>query len=286
MRLQSSAILCITMLLAAVGTAQTPGDPSELELPRSSDPGKTPFVQTVLHDEWRMWSSPFRKGNYDTQTVKKYIIPFSIIAASLIATDRRIAGQLPNTEDQRVWSGRVSQLGASYTLAGASGAMYVIGKMTGNKRARETGWLGLEAIAHTQLVVFGMKQITNRERPMQNEGRGGFWHGGDSFPSGHAATSFAMASVFAYEYSDHVAVPIIAYTVASAISASRLSARRHWMSDIFVGGSTGFLLGRYVYKTHHNPALPGSPVNRTNRVSRWVPNFGIGSRGATAVWNL
>jgi membrane-associated phospholipid phosphatase len=161
----------------------------------------------------------------------------------------------------------------------------LIGKATKNKRAREAGWLGLEAIAHTQLVIFGMKQATNRQRPIRNEGAG-FWKGGDSFPSGHAGTSFALATVFAYEYSDHIAVPIIAYTAASIISASRLSARRHWMSDIFVGGSTGFLLGRYIYRSQHNPALPGSRVPNGYRTGKWMPNLGIGSRGATATWNL
>ena len=75
-----------------------------------------------------MWTSPFRKGNYDTHTINKYIIPFSIIAASLIATDRKIADQLPNTEDQTVWSGRISQIGAAYTLAGAFGRDIPCGK--------------------------------------------------------------------------------------------------------------------------------------------------------------
>jgi membrane-associated phospholipid phosphatase len=97
---------------------------------------------------------------------------------------------------------------------------------------------------------------------MNRQGKAGFWHGGDSFPSGHAATSFAVASVFSYEYREHLAVPIVAYSLASAVSASRLSAQRHWISDITVGASMGFLIGRYIYKRHHNPDLPGSKVTR------------------------
>ena len=286
MGLRSSKLLCLTMTLVFVAGAQTPGDTDQLDLPRSSDPGKRPFLRTFIDDEWTMWSSPFRRKSYDSKTLTKYIVPFSIIAAGLIATDRRISDQLPNTTDQTVWSGRVSQFGAAYTLAAGSGAVYLLGKITKDKHAREAGWLGLEAIAHTQLVVFGMKQAANRQRPMTNEGRGGFWQGGDSFPSGHSATAFAVAAVFAYEYSDHVAVPILAYSAASLVSASRLSARRHWMSDIFVGGSTGFLLGRYVYRRHHDPSLPGSPVNGGTRMSKWVPQFSIGSRGVSAAWSL
>jgi membrane-associated phospholipid phosphatase len=158
---------------------------------------------------------------------------------------------------------------------------FLIGKVTKNGHAQEAGLLALEALAHTQVVVFGIKQLTNRTRPPETSENRGFWRGGDSFPSGHAASSFAVASVFAYEYREHIAVPITAYALASAISASRLSARRHWLSDIFVGGSTGFLLGRYVYRRHHDPNLPGSPVMRT----RLVPDVGISHDAVVLAWH-
>jgi membrane-associated phospholipid phosphatase len=263
---------------------EAPQNERELDLPRSSDPGKEPFLRNFVIEEWRMWSSPFRGSNYDTGAVKKYVIPFAAIATALVLTDDNTAAILPNTEDQKVWSGRVSQIGASYTLAGISAATYALGKMRGDKHMRETGWLGLEAIAHTQLIVFGMKQITNRRRPVLDDARSGFWNGGDSFPSGHAATSFAVASVLGYEYRDHIAVPITAYTVAAVVSASRLSARRHWLSDLFVGGSTGFLVGRHIYKRHHNPDLPGSPVD-TPRATGLVPDVGFGPRGPALTWS-
>ncbi len=88
-----------------------------------------------------------------------------------------------------------------------------------------------------------------------------------------------------YEYRDHIAVPITAYTVATLVSLSRVSARRHWGSDIFVGGATGFLIGRYIYRKHHNRDLPGSPVNRS-RLDRLTPDIGFGMKGATASWSF
>ena len=260
-------------------TAQPAVDQSSYEV------GPRPFVRNFLHDEWKIWSSPFRTSSYDTHTMKKYVIPFTIISAALIASDRKTADILPNTKDQTKWSGRVSQLGAGYSLAGAAGAVYLFGQFTDNKHARETGWLSLEALAHTQLVVFGMKQITNRRRPEKDDSPRGFWNGGDAFPSGHAASSFAVASVFAYEYRDHIAVPITAYSLAGLISASRVSARKHWVSDIFVGGSVGFLIGRYIYKTHHDPTLPGSPTGRGLR-SKLTPEIGYGPYGPSLSWHL
>jgi len=248
-----------------------------------SNPKPPTFIQSFSQDEWRMWTSPFRRSTYGSKTVRKYGIPFLLISAAAIATDPWTGDLLPNTTEQTKWSGRVSQLGAAYTLAGISGATYLLGRVKGNEHFKETGFLGLQAIAHTQIFVFALKQATNRERPATHEKHPTFWRGGNSFPSGHAATSFAVATVFAYEYRHHIAVPITAYTLATAVAASRLSAQRHWVSDIFVGSSMGFLIGRYVYKNHHNPDLPGSPVSRASRL---IPEFGVSSRGIVCIWNL
>src|SRR3954469_4865187 len=168
-------------------------------------------LKGFVHEEYRIWTSPFRLSSYDAHAVKKYVIPFALISAGLIASDKSTADALPNTNDQTKWSGRVSQIGAAYTLAGFSGGFFLVGKLTKNRHAQETGLLALEALAHAQVVVFGLKQITNRARPLENRENRGFWRGGDSFPSGHAASSFAVASVFAYEYREHIAVPITAY---------------------------------------------------------------------------
>ncbi len=239
--------------------------------------------KTFLRDERRIWTSPFRRATYNSHSIQKYVIPFTIIAGALIASDRKTAALLPNTTDQAVWSGRVSQLGSGYTLAGFSGATYLIGQLVGDSHAREAGLLGLEALGHTQIAVFAIKQIANRERPLDHDGRGGFWEGGNSFPSGHAASSFAVATVFAYEYREHLAIPIAAYSLATVISASRLSARRHWVSDIFVGGSAGFLIGRFTYRRNHDSTLPGSKVGRSGR---WIPHVALGGARLALTWHL
>jgi membrane-associated phospholipid phosphatase len=243
---------------------------------------KKTFFRSLAHDEYRIWTAPFRRGNYDSHSMKKYGLPFLLISAGAIASDRKTSEWLPNTLDQEIWSGRVSQIGAAYTLAGFAGTTYLIGAARDDRHSKETGLLALQAIAHTQLVVLVLKEITQRERPIVDKRRVGFWKGGDSFPSGHAASSFAVAAVFAYEYRDHIAVPITAYSIASIVSASRMSARRHWVSDIFVGGSLGFMIGRFTYKRHHDPILPGSPVERRSSLS---PEVGVGSRGIALSWH-
>jgi membrane-associated phospholipid phosphatase len=268
--------LAIFVLSVGIGFGQTPSTP-----PAAA--AELPMARQFLRDEWRIWSSPLKRKSYASHTVAKYVIPFTLISAALIATDNRTSDVLPNTKDQAHWSAHVSQLGAAYSLGGVSGGAFLLGKVTGNRRAEESGWLAMHAIAHTQLVVFAAKQITNRRRPPNRGTRSGFWDGGDSFPSGHSASSFAVATVFAYEYRDHIAVPIVAYTLASAVAASRMSAQRHWVSDIFVGSSTGFLLGRFVYRQHHDNGLPGSPVNRTSKL---MPKVGLGAKTFALDWTL
>jgi hypothetical protein len=155
------------------------------------------------------------------------------------------------------------------------------GKLAGDNHAKETGLLALEALGHAQVFVFAMKQVSNRQRPYQNDGTGSFWKGGNSFPSGHAASSFAVATIFAREYRDHIAVPIVAYSLATAISISRIGAQRHWMSDIFVGGSMGFLIGRYTYRQNHDRSLPGAKVSG---IGKLMPQVGLGPAGPALSW--
>ena len=287
--------LCIVVLV--IYLSRIPAVSAQESSPQDSPPSqsvqntdtnpnlpKEAFLRTFAHDEYSLWTSPFRFGNYDSHTMRKYGLPFLLISGALIATDHKTADHLPNTEDQTVWSGRISQMGAAYSLAGFSGATYLIGKITDNNHAKETGILSLEALGHAQLLALGIKAITQRERPLDANPSGtGFWKGGDSFPSGHATSSFAVASVFAYEYREHIAVPITAYSLASLISVSRLGARKHWASDIFVGGSLGFLIGRYVYKHHHDPSLPGSPGYRTARL---MPDFTFSHRRLGLYWSF
>jgi len=265
-------------------TAEPPNEPSVASTPDSEEPA---VVKTFLKDEVHIWMSPFRGSSYSSRAFPKYVIPFTLITGALIATDHRTSELLPNTRDQDIWSRRVSQVGAPYTLAGMAVTMYLVGRATGNSKARETGFLGAEAIAHSQIVTLVLKTATQRERPLdfQAHGSGGlaFGNGGNSFPSGHASGSFALATVFAYEYGrEHRWVPYTSYGLASLVAASRLSAQQHWVSDLFVGSTVGFLIGRYVYKAHHDPRIDGEVPTRAERLT---PTFGITAHEASVAWN-
>ena len=134
--------------------------------------------------------------------------------------------------------------------------VYFLGLATHNEHLAETGRLGAEAVADASLVVEALKLATNRERPNEGNGLGGFWPHGTrsyeidgSFPSGHAAASFALARVVASEYPSKP-VQVAACAFALGISASRVTARQHFPSDVLVGGTFGYLIGGYVVRHH------------------------------------
>jgi membrane-associated phospholipid phosphatase len=64
--------------------------------------------------------------------------------------------------------------------------------------------------------------------------------------------TWALASIIAHEYSSSRVVPIAAYGLATAVSASRFAAQKHFASDVVVGAAMGWFIGDYVYRKRHN----------------------------------
>jgi membrane-associated phospholipid phosphatase len=244
---------------------------------------KTLVVNTVK-DQKAMWTSPFHMQRSDA----KWWIGFSVATAALIATDRTTGRELPNTKDQARFSNDFTQLGETYVLYPAMGAVYLTGVLTDNPKAKETGALGAEAITDALIISSVIKVVTGRERPNLPNGNANWGNFGNySFPSGHSIMGFAAASVIAHEYHKHKAVPIIAYTLASAVSLARFSGRDHWLSDIVAGGAMGYFIGAYVYHKHADEEIHHAPLShlRPDRVGPYV-NGKTASVGVGVSWNI
>jgi undecaprenyl-diphosphatase len=70
-------------------------------------------------------------------------------------------------------------------------------------------------------------------------------HLGYSFPSNHAANSFAAATVLA---SFHPALAVPAFLVAALVAYSRVYVGVHFPFDVLAGGLLGFLMGWLVVR--------------------------------------
>lgn len=209
------------------------------------------FFRNIVRDQRAIWTSPLHLQKDD----EKWLAPLGLSTAALIATDRRTADALDNNSTRLNVSHAMSDLGSGYGAGGIAGAFYLIGRTTNNARARETGLLGAEALIDSGIVAAVLKRATQRPRPRAGKERGDFFDGGLSFPSGHSIAAWSLATVVASEYRGNRLVEISAYGLAAAVSVSRYTGRNHFLSDVLVGSAIGYGIGRYVYRTHHDPAL-------------------------------
>jgi membrane-associated phospholipid phosphatase len=215
--------------------------PKDLTNPRG---GSQNFFKNLYRDQKAFLKSPLSLKRSDV----KWLVPLAGATALLIATDRQVAERIGESGDPLRHSDTISSLGSPYATFGAAGTMYAIGALSDNQRLKETGVLGLEALIDSAIVGRAVKLATGRQRPGRESGGDGFWSRGDSMPSGHAITTWALATVVAHQYSDKPVVQVAAYGIAAAVAVARVTSHSHYPSDALVGGSLGFLIGRYVVR--------------------------------------
>ena len=277
---------CAVALVSLQAQSQEPEDARDRILYSTETEHIKPLSQklarNILMDQKDIWTSPLR-----IRTVED-AVPWILVGAgtaALIASDHWTARQLPNTVDQISISKDVSQLGAGYTVLPITAGFYIGGAFAHNEKARETGILGAEAILDATIVGEVFKLATQRERPLDGNGNGSFFQGGSSFPSGHAAASWALASVVAHEYNSNVWYPITAYGLASLVSLSRLSGQQHFPSDVLAGSALGWFVGRYVFKTHVDHSIHRRPESKLSSLRpRVIPQFDSDIRGVVLSW--
>jgi hypothetical protein len=223
---------------------------------------------TLLQDQKEIWTSPTKIG---TQQLP-WLLPMLGATAAMMPFDSRVSAALPNSTTQLNIGKAVSQAGTFYALGGLSASFLLAGKFSGSTRARETGLLTAEALINSQAVVQVMKFAAGRERPDYGAGKGNFFSGQDSFPSGHAAGTWAAAAVISREYYDNKLIRYGIYALPIAVSAARVGAQRHFVSDVIAGGLIGNLIGSFVYRQHHDPSLGGAPIEQRSRA---IPMPGV-----------
>lgn len=210
------------------------------------------FALNLVSDQKAVWTSPLHIRLNDLPT----LFPLFAVTGITIASDTSIEKRLPHSQTLIQRSQSFSNYGLASLLGGAGG-LYLWGKTTKDDHAQETGFLATEAVVDSLLDAEGIKFLTGRERPLQGNGRGAFWQGGNSFPSIHAAAAWSAASIIAHEYPGTL-TQLLAYGAASGVSAARIIGRQHFTSDVLVGGALGWYSGWQVYHAHHSPELNGA----------------------------
>jgi hypothetical protein len=271
-RSQSGAVLSLAVLLLAAASSLAaqngprPAEASEASsLPEAPQPqpaaaqsstAQPPvtlgsLTRDYLHDQAAIWTAPvhMRGSDWGVATV------LTLATTVTVTADHQIMSQhAPTDKNLRDQAAKASDAGVAL-LGGVPVAMFALGAARKNTHWFETGRLAGEAMADAFTLNEGVKLMTWRERPDVDGAKGKFfqksvgWN--SSFPSSHAVVAWSAASVMAQE-SDSFLVKVGVYGVALGVSAARVVASQHFPSDVLVGSSLGWLVGRYVYHHRHH----------------------------------
>ena len=206
--------------------------------------------RNILHDQLAIWTSPARLRPHDLL----WLAPFAVAAGVSIATDHHTMSQVVSHDP----SFNNANVNASNAMIGgfiaAPVALFGYGHFEKSEHAREAGILSGEALVDAVGVEEGMKLIFWRERPALDNARGKFFQSGagidSSFPSSHSVLAWATASAIATEYPSFWTQALV-YTGATGISLTRVLGQQHFPTDVLVGATAGWLVGRYVVHHHH-----------------------------------
>jgi hypothetical protein len=116
---------------------------------------------------------------------------------------------------------------------------YAFGRVFDKAKVSHLGMDLLQAQILSEILVQPIKFATQRTRPDHSDHH--------SFPSGHAAITFATATVIERHLGWRKS--LLAYAIASYVAASRLHDNRHYLSDVVFGAAVGSIAGRTV--VHH-----------------------------------
>lgn len=198
----------------------------------------------ILKDQAAIWTSPLQLPHMKLRPLL-FLAAIGTASAIVAVNDNDIIEALGHDEHRERVSGYVSHVGTLPVNFGVAGGTYAIGKLTKNIYLADTGLLTVEALTDTAIITGIAKVASDRKRPIDG-GDGSFLNGGRSFFSGHSSSSWTTATVLAMRYPHKPWVKYPAFALATAASVSRLTARKHFASDVLVGSTVGILIGRYV----------------------------------------
>ena len=239
----------------------------------------TVCVKHVAQDEEGIVLSPLHAPAADLW----WILPFGAATGVSLHFDTEAIQDLGVHPTRENDFNKLSSYAGLYIPFAASAAGYAAGSVRHDDYLTETAVLSAEAMADAGIVDEGLKYALDREYPMADNARGGFWpHGpkgwpnNPSMPSEHAMNIWSFAHVVAGQYNG-IATQAIVYGAAATVSVSRVLARQHFPSDVLVGSTFGWLIGGYVL--HHRSREHGTLLD-VSTVD--TPN----GRGIELRWNL
>jgi len=227
---------------------------------------KEPFFKELINEELTIWTSParIRKKNF------LFLAGLSLTTAFLIKNDEYIIKKTRDFTSSHSW---IKDGGSLITFLGSApydlvmiGGFYIGGLLFNDNRAKETAALSLRALFHSILVSQVFKLLLRRQRPDYDNGVDRWFNDGigkafRSFPSGHTAQIWSLATVVSGMYRDKPVIPVICYSLAVLAGLSRITENEHWASDALVGAVIGYSIGRFIINKRNKRFMLSPIIN-------------------------
>ena len=265
MRATSVVIAFVALLMGVnLAVAQTTDAPQSAQVSRSDDRSQSDQKKEALPPPPHTgWATLVKDTAQDFRAFPKRKSTWALLgigAAAALAThpadtyvERHVVGN-KTAEDVFMlgkWVGSSEvQIGVAVGLWTVG--RYVVAPAADEPRTNKFSHLGFDLIRAqllSQAIVQGIKYSVRRDRPT-----------GEccAFPSGHAATAFAAASVLERHLGYRASWP--ALVGATYVATSRLVDNRHFLSDVMFGASVGLATGWTVVGRHGRESYALQPV--------------------------
>jgi hypothetical protein len=251
-------ILAIAVIIPS-GFSQEPSHKAATEsslpnAPQPQQPSQKKILlsmpKDILHDQIGIWTSPARIRTKDLV----WLTPLAVATGVSIATDHHTMSSVVSRNPDFNNANLNTANGLTGGLVAIPAGLYGLGLLHNNWHEQETGVLSGEAVVDAYIVQTGLKLMTWRERPMQDNGRGLFFQGSagadSSFPSNHSIIAWSSAAVIASEYPSPW-TQLGVYSMATGVSLTRVLGQQHFPTDVLIGSVAGWLIGKYVFRQHH-----------------------------------
>jgi undecaprenyl-diphosphatase len=199
---------------------------------------------------------PSRAQGVDSTTanfgLREFGLSASVLAVVMLTADAPAARALHGAASPGTLTTarQFARLGDATGILPIVGGVALAGIVTGNRSLQRAAAHSAEAVALAGAMVQVGKYLMGRERPYADPDLDGldFLHyssSSPSFPSGHTAAAFALATSLG-DAIDRPWARIGLYALATGTGWARMAAEAHWLSDVLAGAVIGTVSAKFV----------------------------------------
>lgn len=195
------------------------------------------YPQSVLH-----------APKFYVQEKPELVALFALGTGGLYFIDKQIANSVSCDESGRMNDvyAVVSGFGDAKYVFPALGATALSAYILDADELLDMSLVSIKSAVLSSAATYTLKTVIRRGLPEEQRGEKfiglgfGISKREKSFPSGHSTLAWSIAPVIAAYYPDQAWVKPLVYTLAGAVSFSRLAQDKHWASDVFAGALIGY----------------------------------------------